>query len=65
MYGNIVPINFNTSAENIKKTIENQRLIERTLVLNQIKIKNIEKWDGAKAKDFIQVKSDITVDKLA
>jgi hypothetical protein len=37
-------------------------MIERTLVLSQIKIKNVEKWNGAKAKDFVQNKADISVD---
>jgi hypothetical protein len=30
--------------------------------LSGITIKNVDKWDGAKAKDFVQKKEDITVD---
>lgn len=40
-----------------------QRRIERTLVLSQIKIKNVEKWDEAQAKDFVKQKSDISFDE--
>jgi hypothetical protein len=46
----------------IETAVENQRVIERTLILHQIKIKNVEKWNGAKVKDFVQKSTDITVD---
>ena len=35
------------------------------MILNQIKIKNIEKWDGAQAKDFVQKETEATIDKSA
>lgn len=30
----------------------------RTLTLNQILIKNVDKWDNAKSKDFVKKKED-------
>ena len=30
--------------------------------MNQIRINNIDKWNGAKAKDFVQKKTDLTMD---
>ena len=59
----VIPINFQTSQDSIDATVQIQRRIERTLVLSQIKIKNVEKWDGAEAKDFVKQKSDISFDE--
>lgn len=59
----VIPINFQTSQDSIEATVQIQRRIERTLVLSQIKIKNVEKWDGAEAKDFVKQKSDISFDE--
>ena len=59
----VIPINFQTSQDSIDATVQIQRRIERTLVLSQIKIKNVEKWDEAQAKDFVKQKSDISFDE--
>lgn len=39
--------------EIINKQINDQKGVMRTLTLNQIQIKNVDKWDGVKAQDFV------------
>ena len=53
-------IDFNASSEQLKDSFELQCAVQRILIMHQVKIKNIEKWDNAKATDFIKNKTDVT-----
>lgn len=55
---NIIPIDVNTSEERLSQQIKDQLNVMRTLTLNQILIKNVDKWDNAKSKDFVKKKED-------
>ncbi len=52
------PIDFEskTLAEDFKL----QQAVQRTLIMHQVKIKNIERWDNVKSTEFIKKKDDVT-----
>jgi hypothetical protein len=52
------PIDF--EAKDLAESFKLQQSVQRTLIMHQVKIKNIEKWDNAKATDFIKKKDDVT-----
>jgi hypothetical protein len=44
----VTPIEMGGSPESVRSQVEMQRSVVRTLTLNQIQIKNVDKWDGVK-----------------
>ena len=52
------PIDF--EAKDLAESFKLQQSVQRTLIMHKVKIKNIEKWDNAKATDFIKKKEDVT-----
>lgn len=53
-------IDFTVPSDKLRDSFELQCAVQRTLIMHQVKIKNIEKWDNAKATDFIKNKTDVT-----
>ena len=51
---NIVPIDMSADIGHMTEQVQNQKDITRTLHMSQIVIKDVDKWDTAKTKDFIQ-----------
>lgn len=53
---NVKVISLDQSEDNFKAEISRECDVKRIHILKEIEIKNVEKWDAAKAKDFVSNK---------